>query len=58
LNLFGSVSTSGSSGEYTHEFSVDETNQHQSLTIGLADDTQDRQFPLAMIDSAEITAET
>lgn len=58
LNLFGSVSTSGSTGEYTHEFSVDETNQHQSLTIGLADDTQDRQFPLAMIDSAEITAET
>lgn len=58
LNLFGSVSTTGSSGEYTHEFSVDETNQHQSLTIGLADDTQDRQFPLAMIDSAEITAET
>lgn len=58
LNLFGSVATSGSSGEYTHEFSVDETNQHQSLTIGLADDTQDRQFPLAMIDSAEITAET
>lgn len=58
LNLFGSVATSGSSGEYTHEFSVDETNQHQSLTIGLADDTQDKQFPLAMIDSAEITAET
>lgn len=58
LNLFGSVATTGSSGEYTHEFSVDETNQHQSLTIGLADDTQDRQFPLAMIDSAEITAET
>lgn len=58
LNLFGSVSTSGSTGEYTHEFSVDETNQHQSLTIGLADDTQDKQFPLAMIDSAEITAET
>lgn len=58
LNLFGSVATSGSTGEYTHEFSVDETNQHQSLTIGLADDTQDRQFPLAMIDSAEITAET
>ena len=58
LNLFGSVATTGSTGEYTHEFSVDETNQHQSLTIGLADDTQDRQFPLAMIDSAEITAET
>lgn len=58
LNLFGSVATSGSSGEYTHQFSVNESNQHQSLTIGLADDTQDKQFPLAMIDSAEISAET
>ena len=58
LNLFWSVSTSWSAGEYTHQFSVSENNQHQSLTIGLADDTQDKQFPLAMIDSAEISAET
>lgn len=58
LNLFGSVATSGSSGEYTHQFSVNESNQHQSLTIGLADDTQDKQFPLAMIDNAEFSAET
>lgn len=58
LNLFGSISTSWSSGEFTHQFSVNETNQHQSLTIGLADDTQDKQFPLAMIDSAEFNATT
>ena len=58
LNVFWSVSTSWSSGEYTHAFSVAETNQHQSLTIGLADDTQDRQFPLAMVNSFELNAST
>lgn len=57
LNVFGSVATSWSSGEYTHAFSVAENNQHQSLTIGLADDTQDKQFPLAMVNSLEISAE-
>ena len=58
LNVFWNVSTSWSSGEYTHAFSVAETNQHQSLTIGLADDTQDRQFPLAMVNSFELNAST
>ena len=57
LNVFGSVSTSWSSGEFTHAFSVAESNQHQSLTIGIADDTQDKQFPLAMVNSLEISAE-
>jgi hypothetical protein len=55
LNLFWAVSTSGAN-PYTHAFTVAETNQHQSLTIGLADDTQDRQFALAMLDSLEISA--
>jgi len=58
LNVFGSVSTTWSSGEFTHAFSVAENNQHQSLTIGLADDTQDKQFPLAMVNTLELTAET
>lgn len=57
LNVFWSVSTSWSSGEYTHAFSVAENNQHQSLTIGVADDTQDKQFPLAMVNTVEIGAE-
>ena len=57
LNVFGSVSSTWSSGEFTHAFSVAENNQHQSLTIGLADDTQDKQFPLAMVNSIEISAE-
>jgi len=57
LNVFWSVADSGSGTEFTHEFSVAENNQHQSLTIGLADDTQDKQFPLAMVNSVEISAE-
>ena len=56
LNLFGAVSTTSSSGKYTHAFTVAETNAHQSLTIGLADDTQDRQFALAMLDSLDVNA--
>jgi glycine cleavage system H lipoate-binding protein len=57
LNVFGSVSTTSSGGAYEHEFSVAENNQHQSLTIGVADDTQDKQFPLAMVNTVEIGAE-
>ena len=57
LNVFGSVSTTSASGVYTHAFSVWENNQHQSLTIWLADDTQDKQFALAMVNSVEVSAE-
>lgn len=57
LNVFGAITTTSSGGAYSHEFEVDETNQHNSLTIGLADDTQDKQFALAMINSLELSAE-
>jgi len=57
LNVFGSVSSASKNGAYEHEFEVAETNEHQSLTIWLADDTQDKQFPLAMINSLELSAE-
>lgn len=55
LNLFWTANTTGAN-PYTHAFTVAETNQHQSLTLGLADDTQDRQFALAMLDTFEISA--
>lgn len=55
LNLLWTVNTTGAN-PYTHAFTVAETNQHQSLTIWLADDTQDRQFALAMLDSLDISA--
>lgn len=57
LNLFGGVTSETDDGVTTHAFEVEENNEHQSLTIALADDTQDKQFPLAMIDSVEFTAE-
>ena len=58
LNVFGKATTTASGTKYSHLFEVNETNQHQSLTIGLADDTQDKQFPLAMVDSLELNATT
>ena len=57
LNVFGAVESASKNGAYEHEFTVAETNQHQSLTIWLADDTQDRQFALAMINSLELSAQ-
>ena len=57
LNVFGAISSASKSWAYEHSFTVDETNNHQSLTIGLADDTQDRTFALAMINSLELNAE-
>ena len=57
LNVFGAVETTSSNWAYEHEFTVEESNQHTSLTIGLADDTQDKQFALAMINSLELSAE-
>ena len=58
LNVFGKATTTASGAKYSHLFEVNETNQHQSLTIGLADETQDKQFPLAMVDSLELNATT
>ena len=55
LNLLWTANTTWAN-PYTHEFTVSETNQHQSLTIWLADDTQDRQFALAMLESLELSA--
>lgn len=55
LWLFGGASSSGSN-PYTHVFEVQNNNQHQSLTMWLADDTQDRTFALAMVESVSIDA--
>lgn len=60
LALFGSVSSALKGGEtivYNHAFSVNESAQHQALTIGVDDPVQDYQFALAMIDSFEIKYE-
>jgi len=55
LSLLWSVDTTWSD-PYTHVFSVAETNQHQSLTLWVADDVQDKSFALAMIQSLDLNA--
>lgn len=53
--LFGSVSTSGpTDSRYTHAFSVAQSNQHTSLSIGVEDDIGDLLFELAMLNTLEI----
>lgn len=60
LALFGSVSSALKGGEsvvYEHTFSLGNTAQHPSLTLGIDDPWQDYQFALAMIESLEIKYE-
>lgn len=60
LSLFGSVSTtSATTGAYEHVFTLNNTNQTQSLTIGVIDPglASDMSYPLSMIDSMTITSE-
>jgi hypothetical protein len=60
LSLFGSISSAVKGGEtvvYEHTFSLGNTAQHPSLTLGIDDPWQDYQFALAMIESLEIRYE-
>jgi len=52
-----SPSSSGSSGEFVHDFTLANTNQHKSLTLTVIDGIQSEMLKLAMINSLEITAE-
>ena len=55
LNVFWSVtSTTDTTGAYKHTFNVLESNQSPSLTVCVADENQDYQYPNAMVDSLEI----
>jgi len=55
LASFWTVATTGSD-PYTHTFSIANTNSHQSLTLWYADDVQDKQFPLCVVDSMDVSA--
>lgn len=59
LSVFGTVNTTvASTGAYEHVFTLNNTNQTQSLTIGVSDPVVgDVSYPLAMIDSMTITSE-
>jgi hypothetical protein len=56
LATFGSVSSTGpvETSVYTHSFTVDQSAQHDSLTIFLDDGNQDYKYALAMVQSLEI----
>lgn len=56
--LFGTLNTSGpTNGVYTHTLTIANTNQHQSLTIGVKEGgiSTSMLFRLAMIDKLEMT---
>ncbi len=55
-SCFGTLVTSGPvDSAYTHTFSLQNDNQHDSLTITIADPDRSDQYALAMLDSLEIT---
>lgn len=54
LAAFGTLNTSGpSDSAYTHTFSLDNSAQHDSLTITLQDPDRSDQYALAMLDSLQ-----
>lgn len=56
LALFGAVADANPAGSvYTHTYTIQQANQHQSLTIAVDDpNSGDRQFPLAMIEKMDL----
>lgn len=58
LSLMGAVSSVETTWTwaYEHTFTLSNTNQHQSLTIGVKDPVMDYQFALWMIESITISA--
>jgi len=55
LAAFGTLNTSGpSDSAYTHTFSLQNDNQHDSLTITLDDPDRTDQYAFAMLDSLEM----
>ena len=55
LALFGSVSSASFNGAYKHTYSLQEDNQHQSLSMYLDDPVDSLLFELAMINSMELS---
>lgn len=58
LSLLGSVVDSTvETGVYDHVFSVQQSNQHQSLTLHLKDQNADKDYALAMLTEMEFAVE-
>lgn len=52
---FGSISSAAQNSDYKHTFTVNQSNQHQSLCFTTKEPNGDRKYRNAMIDSMEIT---
>lgn len=53
---FGTLNTTGpSSGAYTHTFSLENDNQHDSLTLTLSDPDRSDRYSLCMLDKVTLT---
>ena len=60
LSLLGSVSTATASGEtvvYDHTYTLQESAQHQALTLAVDQANGDKNYPLAMISTLSIAYE-
>lgn len=55
--VVGAVPSSTGSTNYTHTYSISNTNQHQSLSMVVQDPNVTKNFPLSMIDSFTISVE-
>lgn len=55
--VFGAAPSTSGSTNYTHAYTIANTNQHQSLSIRLQDPNINVDFALAMIDKLELSVE-
>lgn len=55
--LFGASPTTTGGGTKTHAYTLDNSNQHQSLSVLYQDPDTARMYPLSVIDSFKITVE-
>lgn len=56
-SLLGAVASSSGSNPYTHAFTLNSTNQGKSLTLYWKDPDRSYIFPLAMVDSLQMSVE-
>lgn len=56
-SLMGASPTTSGGPTYTHAYTLSQTNQHQSLSITYQDPDNTTVFPLAVLNSLEITVE-
>lgn len=53
-SLIGASPNTTGSDPYTHTYTLDNTNRHQSLSVAIQDPDQTKVFPMAVVDSLQI----